>query len=236
MKKTLFFGAMLLLAAGSLVLRAQDSPPPLDTLEKKAGYALGYQLGGNLRDQGATIDADSLARGIREALAGTAPVMSEAAMQQAITQFQQQLQTGAAKRAAERAKNSVKEGAAFLEKNKSAEGVKVTPSGLQYKAVKVGNGQKPVATDRVTVHYEGTLIDGTVFDSSYKRGQPATFGLGQVIRGWTEGLQLMDVGSTFYLYIPAELAYGESPPPSGPIGPNAVLIFKVELLEIAKDR
>src|SRR5262249_39630422 len=125
------------------------------------------------------------------------------------------------------------EGAEFLAKNKTAEGVKVTNSGLQYKCIKEGNGQKPSLHDTVVVHYEGKLLDGTVFDSSYNRGAPATFALGQVIHGWTEGLQLMDVGSTYMLYIPGELAYGAvGNPPT--IGPDAVLIFKVEIQEIKK--
>jgi FKBP-type peptidyl-prolyl cis-trans isomerase len=213
-----------------------DSTAPVgsefDTLEKRVGYALGLQLGRNLRQQDATIDVDLLVRGLHDGLAGVAsPALTDSQIQHSMMEFQKHLQARAAKVKEERAAKNKLEGAAFLEKNKAEEGVKVTPSGLEYKVVKPGNGPKPVATDTVVVNYEGTLLDGTVFDSSYKRGQPATFGLGQVIRGWTEGLQLMEVGSTYMLYIPAELAYGDNPPP-GPIGPRSVLTFKVELIEI----
>jgi FKBP-type peptidyl-prolyl cis-trans isomerase FklB len=125
---------------------------------------------------------------------------------------------------------NVKKGQAFLDANKEKDGVKVTASGLQYKVVTEGDGAKPVETDKVKVHYSGTLIDGTEFDSSYKRNQPAEFRLNQVIKGWTEGLQLMTVGSKYELYIPSGLAYGPNGPPS--IGPDQTLIFTVELLDI----
>ena len=125
------------------------------------------------------------------------------------------------------------EGEAFLAENAKKEGVHATESGLQYEIIEAGNGAKPVATDTVKVHYHGTLIDGTVFDSSVTRGMPATFGVHQVIKGWTEALQLMPVGSKYRLYIPQELAYGAHPHPGGPIKPYSALIFDVELLEIA---
>lgn len=234
--------AVVLLAASALFLHAEDAPAPeakpqagLETLEQKVGYALGHKLGQDLKQQGGTIDPEAVARGIRDGLAGTAPVLSEQACQNAIMEYQTQLQKKAMAMHAEKGKKNKDEGIAFLDKNKTAEGVKVLPSGLQYKCVTQGNGQKPSAADTVQVNYEGTLLDGTVFDSSYKRGAPATFGLQQVIRAWTEGLQQMDVGSTYILYCPAELAYGENPPP-GVIGPNAVLIFKVELLKIEKSK
>lgn len=120
----------------------------------------------------------------------------------------------------------------FLEENKNKEGVEVTSSGLQYEIIEEGTGASPVATDRVTVHYEGTLIDGTVFDSSYQRGQPIDFGLNQVIRGWTEGVQLMKEGAKYKFFIPSDLAYGPRGTPGGPIGPDADLIFTVELIRV----
>jgi FKBP-type peptidyl-prolyl cis-trans isomerase FklB len=233
--RNLVIAALVVVAAGTAALRAEDEPKPgpaLDTLEKKVGYALGHRLGTDLKNQGGSIDADAVARGIRDGLSGTAPVLSDQAMQAAIMEYQRVLQAKAMEQHSEKGKKNKVEGAAFLEKNKSAEGVSTTKSGLQYKCLQKGTSErKPVASDTVKVNYEGKLIDGTVFDSSYKRGMPAEFGLTQVIPGWTEGLQLMEVGSTYELYIPGELAYGENPPP-GVIGPNSVLIFKVELLEI----
>ncbi len=126
------------------------------------------------------------------------------------------------------------QGEKFLAENKTKPGVTTLPSGLQIKVLKQGNGPKPKATDTVTVHYEGKLIDGTIFDSSLKRGQPASFPVNGVIPGWTEALQLMPVGSTWQLFIPSNLAYGEHPRPGGPIGPNAVLTFEVQLLKIGE--
>jgi len=146
--------------------------------------------------------------------------------------LQKALQSAASKESSESAGKNKEEGAAFLKANVKKPGVKTTPSGLQYKVITLGKGKKPKATDKVKVHYKGTLIDGKVFDSSYDRGEPISFGLDGVIKGWTEGLQLMPTGSKFEFVIPSELAYGESPRPGGPIGPNAVLVFEVELLGI----
>jgi FKBP-type peptidyl-prolyl cis-trans isomerase FklB len=230
-----FLAATLLVTAGAFALRAQDPTPAptagLDTVEKQGAYALGVRLGTNLRLQGAVLDGDALSRGLRDGMGGVAPVLSEAAMQEAMHALEKMIQEKAQAARKEQAKKNKDAGVAFLEKNKTAEGVQVTPTGLQYKVVKAGNGQKPLATSTVKVQYEGTLVDGTVFDSSYKTGRPFTCGLSQVIKGWTEGLQLMDVGSTYVFYIPPELAYGENPPP-GPIGAGAVLVFKIELIEI----
>jgi FKBP-type peptidyl-prolyl cis-trans isomerase len=208
---------------------------PFDTLEKKVGYAYGRQIGQMLKQQNAeTIDIDALVIGLHEAMHGTAPTVSDSVIQEAVRQWQAQARAKAMKAAQEAAAKNKETGLAFLEKNKTAEGVQVTKSGLQYKVVKQGQGPKPGPKDNVSVNYEGTLTDGTVFDSSYRRGHPSEFGVGQVIPGWTEGLQLMETGSTFMLYIPSELAYGMQGPPN--IGPNQTLVFKVELLEIKPPR
>ena len=132
----------------------------------------------------------------------------------------------------EEAQQVMSDTSSFLEENKSKPGIEVTGSGLQYKVLLEGTGKRPMATDRVTVHYEGTLTDGTVFDSSYQRGQPIDFGLNQVIRGWTEGVQLMQEGAKYKFFIPSELAYGARGTPGGPIGPNEDLIFTVELIRV----
>ena len=229
----------LLVTLGGLGLMAQDPPPPpppmeVKTLAQRAGYAVGWDLGQKMKQSGADLDVDALARGIRDVLEGREALITPEAMNQAMQELQQAVEATQKTKMAESAAKHKAEGEAWLAKNKAAEGVQVTPSGLQYKVVKPGNGQKPAPTDTVTVNYEGKLIDGTVFDSSYARQQPATFPLNRVIKGWTEGLQLMDVGSEYMLYIPADLAYGETPRPGGPIPPNAVLVFKVELLEIKK--
>jgi len=155
-------------------------------------------------------------------------------MQSILQEFSRQLQSKQAGMAGKAAASNKVEGERYLAANKTRPGVVTLPSGLQYKVVKQGNGPKPKATDTVTVHYEGKLIDGTVFDSSLKRGEPASFPVNGVIAGWTEALQLMPVGSTWQLYIPSELAYGERPRPGGPIGPNAVLTFEVQLLKIGE--
>lgn len=228
--------ALLVVAAGALTITAQEqpAPPKLETLDQKAGYALGYDMGMKMKQSMLSLDADTLARGVKDALGGAEPAMDQATIQRVLQEWQDKGREAMQAKQAEDAKKHKAEGDAFLEKNKTQEGVQVTPSGLQYKMIKAGNGQKPAATDTVVVHYEGTLIDGTKFDSSYDRGQPATFPLNRVIPGWTEGLQLMDVGSQYTLWIPSQLAYGETPRPGGPIPPNAVLIFKVELVEIKK--
>jgi FKBP-type peptidyl-prolyl cis-trans isomerase len=225
-------------SVGAFALHAEDQPkqpPAFDTIEKKVGYGIGYDIGSKLKAQGAgDIDVDAFVRGLRDGLTGTASVVSASDLRAAINEFQAKAEAAANKQRGEESKKNKAAGVEFLEKNKTAEGVKVTESGLQYKVVKAGNGVHPKATDTVTVNYEGSLLDGTVFDSSYQRGEPATFPLNRVIKGWTEGLQLMDVGSTYMLYIPSELAYGSSPPPGAKIGADSVLIFKVELLVIGK--
>ncbi len=191
----------------------------------KISYALGLSMGQNLMSSGVeSLNYTDLAEGIKDVLEKQKPQISYQEAQQVLNTFFQELEqkvAGAAKAAGEK----------FLAENAKREGVKTTPSGLQYEVLEATIGQKPKATDKVKVHYEGTLTDGTVFDSSYKRGEPITFGLNQVIAGWTEGLQLMSIGSKYKLYIPYQLGYGAQGA-GGSIPPYAALIFTVELLGI----
>jgi FKBP-type peptidyl-prolyl cis-trans isomerase len=187
-------------------------------------------IGKSLREQGTEVDLDSLIEAIRSTYKGEDLAMTAeeaAAVRQTYVtkkQAEQQQVTAAA------GEDNLAEGQKFLAENKVKEGVQTTESGLQYKVVTMGDGAKPVATDTVKVHYRGTLLDGTEFDSSYARNEPISFGLNRVITGWTEGVQLMPVGSKFLFFIPPELAYGEGG--GGPIPPNSTLVFEVELLDI----
>jgi FKBP-type peptidyl-prolyl cis-trans isomerase FklB len=194
---------------------------------KAVSYCVGMSIAGSLMQQDLDgVSPEILAEAITDAFAGKEPLYTP---EMANTIIQNYLQTtGEAKFG-----QNKEAGEAFLNENKTKEGIHITATGLQYEILTEGNGNKPAATDSVTVHYHGTLIDGTVFDSSVMRGQPATFGVHQVIPGWTEALQLMNQGAKFRLYIPQELAYGANPHPGGPIKPYSALIFDVELLEIA---
>lgn len=202
----------------------------LETEAQKLGYIIGMDIGSSLKQQGADLDLDALIDAIRATYNDQELAMSP---EEAATIREEYI----AKRRAEaeqvrqsQAADNAAEGDKFLLENRLQEGVQMTDSGLQYKVITMGDGAKPAASDRVTVHYRGTLLNGSEFDSSYTRNEPATFQLNQVIPGWTEGLQLMPVGSKFMFYIPASLAYGANGPPQ--IGPNATLIFEVELLGI----
>jgi FKBP-type peptidyl-prolyl cis-trans isomerase len=202
----------------------------LDTDEKKLGYIIGMDIGKSLRDQGTDVDLDSLIDAIKATYNGKELAMTteEAALvRQEYVQKRQAEQQAAAAAVGE---TNLVAGKAFLAENATKEGVQTTASGLQYKVETMGTGAKPVATDTVKVHYRGTLLDGTEFDSSYARNEPISFGLNRVIAGWTEGVQLMPVGSKFMFYIAPDLAYGEGG--GGPIPPNSTLIFEVELLDI----
>ncbi len=200
------------------------------SLEERASYALGFSAGETLGSQGGDIDVDQLVAGLRDAFTGEEGHMTAEEMQTTMMEFQQQMMAAADENmAAEGADNKVA-GEAFLAENADKPGITVLDSGLQYEVMEEGGGPSPLATDQVTVHYTGTLIDGTVFDSSVERGVPATFALNAVIAGWTEGVQLMQVGSKYRFFIPGELAYGPQGPPD--IGPNSTLIFEVELLAV----
>jgi FKBP-type peptidyl-prolyl cis-trans isomerase FkpA/FKBP-type peptidyl-prolyl cis-trans isomerase FklB len=215
------FAALLILPA-----HAADSKG-LGSDKKNLSYTIGQQIGRQLKTQGFDIDAATLASSIQDAISGKKPKLSMEQMQAAMTKASQAQQ---AKSEAAGKENRAK-GDKFLAENKTKAGVKTTASGLQYEVITEGKGKSPVATDTVKVHYKGTLIDGTQFDSSYDRNEPAEFPLNGVIKGWTEGLQLMKVGGKMRLFVPSDLAYGPQGRPSIP--PNSVLIFEVELLEIA---
>jgi len=204
----------------------------LKTQKDKVSYAIGMDVGNGLKKNDVDVDPDIVAKAIKDVLAGNKPLMTDDEVKLAITGLQKDLQAKQQERAKALGEKNKKEGEDFLAKNKAKDGVKTLPSGLQYKVITAGKGKTPKASDTVTVQYKGTLVDGTEFDSSYKRGQPATFPVSGVIKGWTEALQLMKEGSKWQLAIPADLAYGAGGTPGGPIGPNAVLIFDVELVSI----
>lgn len=204
----------------------QEKSPQLKDQKDKVSYSIGMQIGFNLGRQKVDINPDILAAGIKDALANK-PQLTPDQVKDVMAQFEKDME----QKQKELGEKNKTEGAKFLEENKKKPDVKTTASGLQYKLIKDGTGAQPKATDMVTVNYRGTLIDGTEFDSSYKRGQPATFPVNGVIKGWTEALQLMKQGSKYQLFIPANLAYGERA--MGPdIGPNSTLIFEVELQDI----
>ena len=212
---------------------AAKSPAPLvlKTQKDKFSYALGMKMGANLKKQSVPVDPAILARGLKDGLAGGKTLLTDDEAQAALKAMQDDLRAKQQAKIQEAAGANKKEGEAFLSANKGKEGVVALASGLQYKILKEGTGPKPAATDSVVCNYQGTLINGKEFDSSYKRGQPATFPVNGVIKGWTEALQLMPVGSKWQLFIPADLAYGDRGA-GADIGPGETLIFEVELLSI----
>lgn len=231
MHKTIFTLATGLALTGFSVGAAEiNTADDLKDPRLKASYGLGLQAFDSWKNQGADIDWDAYWRGIRDAKGGGQRLLTDAQIREAMTTFRTETQARMKAKLEEDGARNKAASDKYLADNKGKEGVQTTPSGLQYKVVKMGSGQKPTASDKVTVHYTGTLIDGKKFDSSVDRGQPATFPLGGVIKGWTEGLQLMPVGSKFTFFIPPDLAYGLRAPST--IGPNQALIFDVELLSI----
>jgi FKBP-type peptidyl-prolyl cis-trans isomerase len=208
-----------------------QTPLALKTQKDKFSYALGMNLGANLHKQSVPVDPNIMARGLKDALAGGKTLLTEEEARVAITTVQNDMREKQQAKMQAAGGANKKEGEAFLADNKSKEGVIALPSGLQYKVLKEGNGPKPTATDSVVCNYRGTLINGTEFDSSTKHGGPATFPVNGVIKGWTEALQLMPVGSKWQLFVPSDLAYAERGA-GGDIGPNATLIFEVELVSI----
>jgi len=201
--------------------------------DERISYSVGYQMGGDFKRQKLDIQPDAFLKGIQDALAEADPQMTDQEMRQTLIDLKKSVEALQREEKQAMAKNNLESGKAFLEDNAKKDGVKTVPSGLQYKILTEGKGEPPKATDTVTVHYRGTLIDGTEFDSSYKRNQPATFALNRVITGWTEGLQLMKPGAKHMLFIPPELAYGAQGA-GAQIGPNSTLIFEVELLDVKR--
>jgi FKBP-type peptidyl-prolyl cis-trans isomerase FklB len=207
------------------------APLTLKTQKEKFSYALGMKMGANMHKQSVPVDAAIFSRGLRDGLAGGKTLLTDEEAQAAITAVQKDLQRKQQEKMQQAAESNKKEGQDFLAANKGKPGVVTLPSGLQYKVEKEGTGPKPTASDSVVCNYRGTLINGTEFDSSYKRGQPATFPVSGVIKGWTEALQLMPVGSKWQLFVPSELAYGDHGA-GADIGPGATLMFEVEVLSI----
>lgn len=218
--------------------KAAAAAPGLSTDKQKASYGIGLQIGKEMRSgqlSAEDIDMQAMIQGLSDAVAKKKQAVSDEDLQKSMASFRSELTARMQERAKAQGEKNKKEGEAFLAANKSKDGVKTTASGLQYKVIKAGpgTGATPSATDTVKVHYKGTLLDGTVFDSSYDRNEPVTFPVNGVIKGWTEAMQLMKVGDKWQLFLPADLAYGEHGA-GGDIGPNAVLVFDVELLDVSK--
>lgn len=242
MKRSLTAFTVITLAAASVVL-AQDNmstptttPTTNPTTQKShlttASYGIGYDMGRNISQAPFKLEVEQIIAGLRDSMAKKPSAIPEAELQAAMMQLQQEAMAGAEAAAREQGNANVKAGDDFRDANGKKEGVKTTASGLQIETITEGNGDSPKATDKVKVHYTGTLIDGTKFDSSVDRGEPISFPLNGVIPGWTEGLQLMKVGGKSRLVIPPAIGYG--PAGSGPIPPNSTLVFEVELLGIEK--
>ncbi|HAM50010.1 MAG TPA: hypothetical protein DCP92_04710 [Nitrospiraceae bacterium] len=226
----LFLAAFL--SIGLLVSLAQaEDQATLKDQKDRLSYSIGSDIGHRLKSQSVDIDPEILARGLKDIYTGDKPLMTDQEVRETLTAYQKEMFAKQQERAKVIGEKNKKEGEAFLAENKKKEGVIVLPSGLQYKVITEGKGKTPKLTDTVTVNYKGTLIDQTEFDSSYKRGEPATFPVNKVIPGWTEALQLMKEGSKWEIFVPSDLAYKEAGA-GNIIGPNATLIFEVELISI----
>lgn len=206
-----------------------SQPPAID--RDKVGYLIGADVGRSLAPIRDEIEMPVMLQALRTTVDGGEPLLAAAEAETLRQAFATRLQAQQQVRAAQQGRTNATEGAAFLASNRTAKGVFTTPSGLQYMVLRQGAGQRPLPTSRVRVHYEGKLLDGTVFDSSYARSEPAEFGLGQVIAGWTEGVSMMPTGAKYRFWVPSALGYGERGSP-GSIGPNATLVFDVELLQV----
>ena len=234
-KKTIALAVGCVAMQAGFAAQTQQASTTLKTENDRASYTIGVDMGKSLQAQKLKLNIDLLAQGIKDGMAGGKFLMTQKEMQQTLLNLQKQIiekQQAAMKKEADKNQQA---GEKFLSDNKSKPGVKTTDDGLQYKVIKAGTGPSPKADDVVTVDYEGKTLNGDVFDSTYKRGKPATFQLSQVIKGWQQGLQMMKTGATWELYIPAKLAYGERGL-GGPIGPNETLIFKVHLISVGDNK
>jgi FKBP-type peptidyl-prolyl cis-trans isomerase FklB len=208
-----------------------DQPIALKDQRDKASYSIGVNIGSGMKANSLDLNTEALMTGLKDGISGAKPQLTDKEREETLTAFEQDLQKKETERLKQVAEKNKKEGVEFLAANKAKEGVKTLPSGLQYKVLAEGSGAQPKSTDQITVNYRGTLLDGTEFDSSYKRGEPATLSLNGVIKAWTEALPLMKTGAKWRLFVPADLAYGEQGAGRA-IGPNSTLIFEVELLGI----
>ncbi|RJQ75453.1 MAG: FKBP-type peptidyl-prolyl cis-trans isomerase [Desulfobacteraceae bacterium] len=223
-----------LLCAALLLLPGCQAEKTTLKISADPAYSTGYQIGANFRNSGTKLDPDALAAGVRDGLGGAAPQLSEAEMRTHLNRLKMQMGEIQRKRIEEQKElvtRNLIEGEAYLAENARKEGIQALPSGLQYQVLTAGQGNAPKATDSVTVHYRGTLIDGTEFDSTFDRGEPATFRLNKVIKGWSEALQLMQPGAKWKLFLPADMAYGKRGVGQR-IPPNSALIFEVELISV----
>lgn len=228
MKRVYVAVGMLMLSFG---LCAAGEPPEIGDNNDRISYSLGYQIGGDFKRQGTDLKADLVVQGIQDALKGDKPRMTPEEMNRTLVELKRKVTAAQQEEQKRAAEKNLAEGKKFLQENAKKEGVATLPSGLQYRVIEKGSGDSPKKTDSVTVHYKGTLADGTEFDSSYKRGIPATLRVNGVIAGWSEALQLMKPGAKWRLYIPSNLAYGERG--SGvKIPPSSTLIFEIELLKV----
>lgn len=218
----------IILLAGTV---SAESDTVLKTEKDRLSYGVGLDIGNSLKSQSLDVDPDILSQGIKDVLSGNTPLMTEQDFRETMANLKKEMMAKQESQMKDAAERNKREGEAFLSENSQKEGIVTLSSGLQYEVIHAGSGDSPKATDSVTVNYKGSLIDGTEFDSSYKRGEPATFKVNGVIQGWIEALQLMKPGSIWKLYIPSALAYGERGA-GRQIGPNAALIFEVELLSV----
>lgn len=219
----------------SMATTSTTATTPELSKEEKLSYSVGYNVGKSLKQQDIQVNVDLLIKGIKESLSGQSTVLTAEQVSQTLMEFQKERLAKQVEEFKKKTEANTKAGQDFLEQNKKKDGVVTLASGLQYKVLKAGaeGGKKPKAADTVTTHYKGTLLDGSEFDSSYKRGEPTSFPVEGVISGWTEALQLMKEGDKWQLFVPPELAYGARGTPDGKIGPNQTLIFEVELISVA---
>lgn len=233
MKMKLVAAAAMGLAMSTSMAATNAPSITLNNDTDKLSYSIGTDLGKNFKKQGIVISPEAMAKGLQDGMDGNKLLLTEQQQKDVLNKFQKDLMAKRTDEFNKKAEENKTKGESFLKENKSKEGIVALPSGLQYKVIKKGEGSKPTKEDTVTVEYTGKLINGEVFDSTEKTGKPATFKLTQVIPGWTEALQLMPAGSTWEVYVPAELAYGQRSV-GGPIGPNETLIFNIHLIEVKK--